>query len=181
MNIAVAPGPVKTFTPLLSALFNIDQHEYRKAVTIASEARNAKRGFYFIGNGGSAAIASHMAADWLKTLEVPAYCFNDGALTTCMANDLGYGNVFSFPLSIHAGRGDVLFAISSSGKSESITNAVQAAHDCGMKVITLSGFAHDNPLRSMGDANFHVGSFKYGLVEVAHHAICHSILDEVAS
>jgi phosphoheptose isomerase len=48
-----------------------------------------------------------------------------------------------------------------------------------MRIITLSGFDADNPLRKLGDVNFHVPSDRYGIVEVAHHAICHSILDAV--
>jgi D-sedoheptulose 7-phosphate isomerase len=140
---------------------------------------NLRGKIYFVGNGGSAGICSHMAADWLKNGHFRAMCFNDPALLTCLSNDLGYGSVFSEPLKIFGERNDVLFAISSSGQSINIINAVHAAKLIDMKVITLSGFAPDNPLRTMGDINFYVPSHKYGTVEIAHLSICHAILDKV--
>jgi D-sedoheptulose 7-phosphate isomerase len=151
--------------------------EIDRAVELCTKAKHDKRRFFFIGNGGSAAIASHMAADWLKNGNVAAMCFNDPALLTCIANDLGYENVFAKPLSLHGGQGDVLFAISSSGQSKSITRAAYVASGLRMKIITLSGFRPDNPLRKMGELNFYVPSDRYGEVEIAHHTICHGILD----
>lgn len=148
-----------------------------RAVELCNQAKHDRRRFFFIGNGGSAAIASHMAADWLKNGNVAAQCFNDPALMSCLANDLGYENVFAKPLSLHGGHGDVLFAISSSGQSKSITKAAEVAISLRMKVITLSGFKPDNRLRGMGQINFYVPSSRYGEVEIAHHTICHGILD----
>lgn len=155
------------------------ESKHQRAVALASEVKQARGRIFFIGNGGSAAIASHMAADWLKNGNVAAQCFNDGALTTCLANDLGYDQVFAKPISLHGRKGDLLFAISSSGQSASVTNAVQAAYAIGLYVITLSGFSAENPLRQLGDVNFYVPSDRYGVVEVCHHAICHAILDAV--
>ncbi len=134
----------------------------------------------FIGNGGSAAIASHMAADWMKNGKLPTLCFNDPAALTCISNDLGYENVFSLPLQYHARLGDVLFAISSSGESESILNAVECARTACLNIVTLSGFEPTNRLRGMGGVNFYVPSKNYGTVEVTHLAILHSLLDEVS-
>jgi D-sedoheptulose 7-phosphate isomerase len=151
--------------------------EVDQAVEICLKAKREKRRFFFIGNGGSAAIASHMAADWLKNGNVAAMAFNDPAMLTCIANDHGYENVFAKPLYLHGSQGDVLFAISSSGESRSITNAVGVAKSHRLNVITLSGFKPDNRLRRMGDVNFYVDSDKYGTVEIAHHTICHGILD----
>lgn len=134
---------------------------------------------FFIGNGGSAAIASHMAIDWQKAANIASMCFNDGASLTAYANDLGYENVFSEPLRMHAGSGDILFAISSSGRSASIVNAAHVGKALGMTVVTLSGFDPNNPLRQIGDFNFYVPSQRYGVVEATHFVICHAILDEV--
>src|SRR5215472_8601379 len=72
----------------------------------------------FIGNGGSAAIASHMAIDWTKNGGVPAMCFNDSAAITAVGNDIGFHAIFSLPLSFYGSKRDVLFAISSSGESQ---------------------------------------------------------------
>ena len=150
-----------------------------QVVGLALGARKNRQRVFFIGNGGSAGISSHMAADWLKAGHFAAMCFNDPALLTCFANDLGYPAVFAKPLEQHGRAGDLLFAISSSGRSLSITDAVSVASDMGMKVVTLSGFKPDNFLRSLGSINFYVPSERYGIVEVAHHAILHAILDRI--
>lgn len=131
----------------------------------------------FIGNGGSAAISSHMSTDFSKNGGVRAIAFNDSALLTCMGNDYGYQHVFEKPIEMFAENGDVLVAISSSGSSENILLGAQAARSKGCKVITLSGFGSDNPLSFLGDFNFYVPSNAYGPVEVIHHSICHCLLD----
>lgn len=132
---------------------------------------------FFIGNGGSAAIASHMATDWLKNGGFTTICFNDGALLTCLGNDLGYESVFSLPVTRHINKNDILIAISSSGESKNIIFAVDAAHKKGAEVITLSGFSELNKLRVKGTLNFYVPNSLYGFVEISHLAICHAILD----
>jgi D-sedoheptulose 7-phosphate isomerase len=132
-----------------------------------------------IGNGGSAVIASHIAVDYWKNGHMAALSFNDGALLTCVSNDFGYEHVFEKPIEFFAHDGDVLFAISSSGKSENILRGARAARLRGCRVITLSGFDSDNPLRSLGTYNFYVPSHEYGAVEVAHQYICHCILDVI--
>ena len=131
----------------------------------------------FIGNGGSAGIASHQAIDYWKNGDIPAINFNNSSLLTCIGNDFGYEFVFEKPIKMFGKKGDVLVAISSSGKSKNILNAVKAAKKKGLFVITMSGFSKNNPLREMGDANFYVPSNAYGLVEICHLIISHTILD----
>ncbi len=131
----------------------------------------------FVGNGGSAAIASHMAIDYAKNGGMRAVAFNDASFLTCLGNDLGYENVFAKPIEMLGGPEDVLVAISSSGNSPNIVNAVAAARAKGMAVAGLSGFAADNRLRRMGDINVYVPSRLYGLVEVSHLAFLHAALD----
>jgi D-sedoheptulose 7-phosphate isomerase len=138
-----------------------------------------RRKLMFIGNGASAAISSHMAADFLKNGEIETMAFNDGPLLTCIGNDYGYKHVFEKPIERVAHEGDLLIAISSSGNSENILLGVSAARSKRCEVITLSGFEEHNPLSSLGDLNFYVPSQKYGPVEVVHHAICHCILDMI--
>jgi len=132
-----------------------------------------------IGNGGSAVIASHTAIDFWKNGRMPAIAFNDGALLTCIGNDFGYEHVFEKPIEFFARNEDVLFAVSSSGRSENILRGVQAAQSKGCCVVTLSGFDADNPPRSMGTYNFYAPSHEYGAVEVAHQYVCHCILDVI--
>lgn len=133
----------------------------------------------FIGNGGSAAISSHMAIDFWKNGKMKAVSFNDGAQLTCIGNDYGYKYVFEKPIEMFAESGDVLIAISSSGKSENILLAVQTAKLKGCEIITMSGFDDNNPLSSMGILNYYVPSKSYGPVEVIHLSICHCILDTI--
>ncbi len=150
---------------------------YERALCMALETTSRGNKLMFVGNGGSAAIAAHMAIDFSKNGEMPSMCFNDGAALTCLGNDFGYEEVFAQQLRFHARRGDLLVAISSSGKSENILRAVQVAQQTGCSVITLSGFADDNPLRSMGEVNFYVALSDYGLVEVAHTALIHAVVE----
>lgn len=147
------------------------------AVALAIETIRSGNKIIFIGNGASAAISSHMAADYCKNGGFAAIALNDPALLTCVSNDCGYEDVFSRPIEIIAKKGDVLVAISSSGSSKNILNAVNAAKNIGCKVITFSGFKKDNPLSKLGDINFYVPSDKYSHVEIIHHSICHYMLD----
>lgn len=143
----------------------------------AREAHARGNKIMFIGNGGSAGISSHLAVDFSKNGGLRALAFNDGAMLTCLGNDLGYENVFAKQLEFHARRHDLLIAISSSGKSPNILKAVAAARTMECGVVTFSGFTESNDLRRSGDANFYVRSQAYGFVEVAHLALCHAILD----
>lgn len=133
-----------------------------------------------IGNGGSAAIASHVMNDLCKTDQVKAQCFSDYAYTTCMANDYGYENVYVNAVDMFADEGDLLIAISSSGNSENIIRAISKAHEKKCFTITLSGFNKNNKLKQLGDVNIYVPKQHYGYVELSHQIILHMITDMVA-
>src|SRR6266700_5075050 len=77
----------------------------------ARRAHTAGNKLIFVGNGGSAAIASHMATDFSKNGNVRALALNDGAMLTCLGNDLGYDSVFARQIELHAQAGDMLVAI----------------------------------------------------------------------
>ncbi len=136
---------------------------------------------YVIGNGGSAAVASHAVVDFLNVGKIKSHTLHDPAVLSCMANDYGYENVFSQQIEILLFSGDLLIVISSSGQSKNIYNAAEVAKRKGCKVITLSGFLGDNPLRHVGDLNCWVDSTDYGVVEIAHQFILHSISDSFCS
>jgi D-sedoheptulose 7-phosphate isomerase len=123
---------------------------------------------FLVGNGGSAGVVSHILTDFINVDKLNARTLHESSLVTCMGNDYGYENTFSHPLSILARKGDVLVAVSSSGRSANIHNAVKAIKKVGGEAITLSGFGQDNPLRSMGDLNIWLDSKSYGLVEIGH-------------
>ncbi len=145
---------------------------------IARKVR-AKGRVYFVGNGGSAAIASHMAVDWFNKGKFASMCFNNAAAISCIGNDYGFRYVFDFQMMRHARPGDLLFAISSSGRSASILEPAKNAARI-MDVVTLSGFEPDNALRKLGKVNFYVPSNHYGTVEISHLAILHALIDELA-
>ncbi len=130
-----------------------------------------------IGNGGSAAIASHQAFDYWKNGKMRAMSFNDSSLLTGGANDFGYEHAFEETLKMHARKEDVLVAISSSGQSKNIINAATAARQMGLMVVTMSAFKSDNPLRSCGDVNVYLATDIYGHAELGHETILHTILD----
>ncbi len=131
----------------------------------------------FIGNGGSAGIASHLAIDYSKNGHIPSITFTDASALTCLSNDYGYEHVFAKQIQFHARKEDILIVISSSGRSVNILNAVESAQKIGCKVITFSGFDPGNPLRQLGELNFFVNSNEYGFVEVAHVGLGHAMLD----
>jgi len=143
----------------------------------AHAAHDAGNKIMFVGNGGSAGICGHLAIDFSKNGGLRAMAFNDPSALTCLGNDLGYENVFAKQIEFHGRAGDLLVAISSSGRSPNILKAVGAARAANCKVVTFSGFTEDNELRAAGDANFFVRSKQYGLVEMAHLALCHAVLD----
>lgn len=150
---------------------------FERAARMIAVATAGDNKLMIVGNGGSAGIASHMAIDFSKNGGMRALAFNDGSALTCLGNDLGYEEVFARQLDLHARAGDVLMAISSSGRSRNILRAVETARRRGCGVVTLSGFMPDNPLRALGDVNFYLPSHEYGFVEVGHLALIHCLLD----
>jgi len=150
------------------------------AVDMLLEAAASSHKIMLAGNGGSASIVSHVQNDLCKAVSVPAMVFTEQPLMTALANDDGYGSVFEKPIKLWAKDGDVLITVSSSGQSESIVRAQFAAKEIGCRIITFSGFKHDNPSRSTGDLNFYVGSSMYGYVENAHSAMTHYLTDRAS-
>lgn len=144
---------------------------------LARKTQGSGNKLMFVGNGGSAGIASHAAIDFSKNGGMPAMAFNDPLALTCVANDYGYEQTFAKQIEFHGKNGDFLVAISSSGCSANILNAVAAGRVVGAYVLTLSGFTPSNPLRQLGDMNFFIDSREYGFVEISHLALIHAVLD----
>jgi D-sedoheptulose 7-phosphate isomerase len=146
------------------------------AMTRATQERDGH--LYVIGNGGSAGMASHMAADAAKNGRLRAMAFNDSSLLTATANDIAYDQVFSLPLERLGRAGDLLIAISSSGNSPNIVRALEVARRLDVGTITLSGMGADNRARSLGDLNFYVPVRRYGWAESAHQVLLHYWFDQ---
>lgn len=143
------------------------------------EVRARKKKLFFVGNGGSAGIAVHMTADFLKNGRMRAVDLYGAATLTCLGNDYGYEYVFSKQIELLADAGDVLIAISSSGNSPNILRAADATREAGGTVITFTGFAVDNCLRATGDRNLYVPSMEYGIVESIHNMILQQTIDAI--
>ena len=130
-----------------------------------------------VGNGGSAAMASHVAVDFTKAASMRAITFNEADLLTCFANDYGYEQWVVEALNFYADPGDVVILISSSGTSKNIVNGASRAKELDLKTITLSGFSKENDLVTKGDVNFWIGSNSYNIVEMTHHVWLVAIID----
>ena len=144
---------------------------------VFTDIKRQDKRVYFVGNGGSAAIASHMTADFMKNGGMRTCSLYDSSVLTCLGNDLGYENVFSKQLGMLADAGDLLVAISSSGKSPNILNAIKAAKERKAQVVTFTGFGPDNPARASGDWNVYVPCDGYGIVESIHNLMLQQIVD----
>lgn len=151
---------------------------FARWVSITRDVQSRGHHIYFIGNGASAMMASHFAADACKNAGLSAMAFNDAALLTATANDVAFEEVFALPLRRVARAGDLLTAISSSGNSPNILRALDAARAMSMTTVTLTGMSADNRARAKGDLNFYVPLSRYGWVECAHQLILHYWLDQ---
>jgi len=148
-----------------------------KLVSYFIEHKEKESQIFFVGNGGSSAIASHMTADFMKNGGMNTCSVCDIAVTTCIGNDYGYEYVFSKPLKFMMKKNDLLIAISSSGNSKNIIYAIEAAREKGAEVVTFTGFKADNPVKQMGNINVYVPCEKYGIVESIHNLILQQIVD----
>ena len=151
--------------------------EIKEALVSAHSKGN--KGLIF-GNGGSAAIASHFSVDLTKNASVRCLNFNESDLITCFSNDYGFENWIAKAVEFYGDQGDVLIVISSSGKSKNMINATTAAKAKKFsKIVTLSGFEENNPLRISGDINLWVNSKAYNFVENLHQIWLLALVDLV--
>lgn len=151
----------------------------KKAVDLMVSTKSTSSKVMLIGNGGSAAIASHIQNDLCDSAGVRAIVFNEPPFLTAVANDHGYETFFEQAVRLWSEKEDLLIAISSSGRSKNILRAVQAGREKGVVPITFSGFLPNNPLRQLGAINFYVKSEVYGFVETAHAVLGHFLTDSV--
>ena len=147
-----------------------------KDIFLNSKDNGAK--IIICGNGGSAAIASHVSVDLTKNAKIRSVNFNESDLITCFANDYGYEKWVEKAVDFYADSKDVLVLISSSGKSLNMVNAAKAARNKKISiVITFTGHDKDNPLSKLGDINFWINSKAYNFVENIHQVWLLTIVD----
>ena len=131
-----------------------------------------------VGNGGSAAIASHFSVDLTKNASVRCINFNEPDLITCFANDYGFDDWIKHAVRFYGDQGDIFIAISSSGKSKDILNGCVSAREKDFsKIVTFSGFDKNNPLINSGDLNFWVNSKAYNHIENIHQFWLLAVVD----
>jgi D-sedoheptulose 7-phosphate isomerase len=186
-NVGVADTSVSphcdTYTrKLIELLEGLDHAAVEEVVRVLLETRDRGTRIIFIGNGGSASTASHFAIDigiGTKGGDNPFRAISltdNNAILTGLANDYGYDQIFVRQLAVSMSPGDVVFAISASGNSPNILEAVAFANARGNHTIGLSGF-DGGKLRQMCSTSLHVPTEKgdYGLVEDMHLVINHII------
>ena len=172
---------LKTYLNRFSnTLLDYDNKKFLKIIQILKKIKKNKKKVIIVGNGGSAAIASHVSVDLTKMCKIRAINFNEADLLTCFSNDYGYENWVKMALSSYADKGDLLICISSSGESKNIINGANFAKKIGCKVITLTGFDRKNKVRKIGNINLWLKSKNYNIIEMTHHIWLLSIVDFIA-
>ncbi len=145
---------------------------------LLKNANSAGKKTLIFGNGGSAAIASHFSVDLTKNAGLRCVNFNEADLITCFANDYGFDRWVEKAVDFYGDEGDLLIVISSSGSSKNMLNGVKAARNGNFQaVVTLSGFAENNPLSQLGDINLWINSRAYNFVENIHQIWLLAIVD----
>ena len=167
------------FTKICSAF---DLEALSKASEVVAKHYAADKQIFTAGNGGSAALAIHLAADFGKNVAGPndkqprilSLCCNSATITA-IGNDCGYDKTFSFQLRNLMNPGDLVVLISSSGNSPNIIEAAKYAKEGGATVLGLTGFS-GGKLKELADVSLHVPCNVYELVEDAHSFFCHAIV-----
>jgi len=159
----------------------IDPQAFDHAAAILLEAYHRDARIFSCGNGGSASIANHIQCDHLKGVRTSTdlsprvlSLSTNVELLTAIANDMGYENVFVYQLQSQARRGDVLIAVSSSGRSPNIVRALTWARDNGLRTIAITGFDGCSA-RVLAEVSVHVDCANYGIIEDLHQAIMHAL------
>ena len=133
---------------LISVLVNFDWLPVHQLAYEMYTCWKEDRQIFICGNGGSGANAVHMANDLIygisKTFGHGLKCHAlsaNNSIVTCLANDEGYGNVFSYQIAVLAKKDDVLLVLSGSGNSENIINVIKTAQAKGLKTYGILGYS----------------------------------------
>ncbi len=166
---------------IATASASIDPDALDRAAQILLDAYTGGAGVFTCGNGGSAAIANHMQCDHVKGVHAKTRMAprvvslsNNVELLTAIGNDLAFEDVFAYQLQCSAREGDVLVAISSSGRSPNIVRAIATAREHGLRTIALTGF-DGGEARELAEVAIHVDCRNYGIVEDLHQAVMHAL------
>ena len=160
----------------------LDVDAINDAMNLLNATLEAEKNIYIFGNGGSAATASHFTNDFNKGIseytekKFRFMCLNDNAATImAIANDISYDEVFRFQLKGRLAEGDIVVAISGSGNSPNVVNAVEFAKSCGNKVIGLTGYS-GGKLKPLADVSLHVPVDDMQITEDVHMIFDHLMM-----
>lgn len=166
---------------LSRAAKSIEPAAFEGAAAILAEAYLRGARMFSCGNGGSASIANHMQCDHLKGIRTATDLHpqvlslsTNVELLTAIANDTCYENIFVYQLQSQSKPGDVLVAVSSSGRSPNIVRALGWARDQGLRTIAITGF-DGGAARTVAEVSVHVDCTNYGIVEDLHQAVMHAL------
>lgn len=176
------PGPMRTFLDELGAcLEQLDETAVERIIDVVVQAHRTGRAVFIMGNGGSAATASHFACDLQAAARgqrpLRVRSLNDNVpLLTALANDHGYENVFSEQIASHAVPGDVVIVLSVSGDSENVVRALQKAKEHGAVTVGILGFGGGRA-GGIVDHSVLINSRRFGIVESVHNALEHLVTE----
>ncbi len=180
------PKVAEYFNTVSAVISRLDKDQFNAALNILLEAYERGSAVYTMGNGGSAATASHIVCDFNKGVSMKldkkfrfiSLCDNAASLMA-IANDCGYEHIFEYQIEGKLVRGDVLIAISGSGNSENVLRAVRYAKNCGCTIIAMTGYS-GGKLRPLGDCQIHVPIEDMQKVEDIHMMALHLMAQVLA-
>lgn len=178
--------PVRAYTTELQAtLERLPEERIQEAIQLLALARLNRKQVFIMGNGGSASTASHFVCDLAKNtrnVNLPSFrvigLADNMAIFSALANDEGYDQVFAQQLSSLLQPDDIVIAISASGNSPNVVNAVELANRMGATTIGMTGF-DGGRLKAMVDLEIHVASHVIEHVEDIHLILEHLICKEL--
>lgn len=180
------------FQKVIKCIVLLEKQSIERMIEMIMEAYRNDKKIYILGNGGGASTASHMACDLGKGTLTRVYDRNEKrlhvlsltdnvALITAYANDISYDDVFLQQLRNLVENDDVVIAISGSGNTKNVLNAVSYAKKKGAKTIGLTGFNAGGKLAQIVDVSVIVNTSHYGPLEDIHMIIGHLVSSAVAA
>ena len=168
-------------------LRNIDHDDFEKFVSLITDAYENGRMIFVIGNGGSAACATHWVCDFNKGVNVSGSprakvvsLSDNTGIVSAIGNDISYDDIFSYQLANFASEGDLVIALSVSGKSPNLLNGLKMAREKGCRTASVIG-DYNGSLKNLSDVCIVIPSKNYGVVEDIHLIINHIITQYLKS
>lgn len=169
---------------LNAGLESVNKEQLKKVLELLEHAYKKRIPVFVCGNGGSLTMSDHFHCDHAKGTHYDALLrpkiepLTSGSILTAIANDIGYEDVFSFQLSMKGSAGDILVAISASGNSPNIVNAIKKAKELNMETIAFVGF-DGGKAAYLADYVLHVDENNYGIIEDCHQALMHILAQHI--